>query len=176
MKLLILLFGFTMLIIATKSVAQSETEIDQQQPVAKQIQQLKRDVIALNRDLFVLEEDLLFPSSTQVAVYLSMDVGTYFKLDSVELKIDDQAVTHYLYTDKQVDALYRGGTQRLHVGNLTQGEHQLSAFFIGLGPKSREYKRATTMTFNKGPEAATLEIQIIDTSSKQQPEFKVVEL
>ena len=176
MKLLVLLLGFTLLLSAAQSAAQDDSKADAQQSVAKQIQQLKRDVIALNRDLFVLEEDLLFPSSTQVAVYLSMDVGTYFKLDSVELKIDDQAVTHYLYTDKQVDALYRGGAQRLHVGNLTQGEHQLSAFFIGLGPESREYKRATTMTFNKGPEATTLEIQIIDSNSKQQPEFKVVEL
>lgn len=176
MKLLVLLLSLTMLLSATKLVAQDDSKVDQQQPVAKQIQQLKRDVIALNRDLFVLEEDLLFPSSTQVAVYLSMDVGTYFKLDSVELKIDDKAVTHYLYTDKQVNALYRGGTQRIHVGNLTQGEHQLSAFFIGLGPESREYKRATALTFNKGPEAATLEIQIIDSNSKQQPEFKVVEL
>jgi len=176
MKILVLLFAIALLVSATKVVAQDADKDVSAQPVAKQIQQLKRDVIALNRDLFVLEEDLLFPSSTQVAVYLSMDVGTYFKLDSVELKIDDQDVTHYLYTDKQVDALYRGGTQRLHVGNLTQGEHQLSAFFIGLGPEDREYKRATTMTFNKGPDAATLEIQIVDSNSKQQPEFNVVEL
>lgn len=176
MKILVLLFAIALLVSATKVVAQDADKDVSAQPVAKQIQQLKREVIALNRDLFVLEEDLLFPSSTQVAVYLSMDVGTYFKLDSVELKIDDQDVTHYLYTDKQVDALYRGGTQRLHVGNLTQGEHQLSAFFIGLGPEDREYKRATTMTFNKGPDAATLEIQIVDSNSKQQPEFNVVEL
>lgn len=176
MRLLVLLFSLTILFSAAKISAQDDSKADSPQPVAKQIQQLKRDVIALNRDLFVLEEDLLFPSSTQVAVYLSMDVGTYFQLDSVQLKIDDQDVTHYLYTEKQVDALFRGGAQRLHVGNLTQGEHQLSAFFIGLGPEDREYKRATTITFNKGPNATTLEIQIVDSNSKQQPEFKVVEL
>ncbi len=176
MKRPVLLLVIAMMFIQPYASAQDDSKATESQSVAKQIQQLKRDLVALNRDLFVLEEDLLFPSSTQVAVYLSMDVGDYFKLDSVELKIDDQVVTHYLYTDKQVDALYRGGTQRLHVGNLTQGEHQLSAFFIGFGPESREYKRATTMTFNKGPEAATLEIQIVDSTSKQQPEFSVVEL
>ena len=176
MKILVLLLSFTLLLNIGKVAAQENSNADTQKSVANQIQQLKRDVIALNRDLFVLEEDLLFPSSTQVVVYLSMDVGTYFKLDAVELKIDDQAVTHYLYTDKQVDALYRGGTQRLHVDNLTQGEHQLTAFLIGLGPESREFKRATTLTFIKGPDAATLEIQVIDSNSKQQPEFKVVEL
>ncbi|GAA0855432.1 hypothetical protein [Aliiglaciecola litoralis] len=144
--------------------------------VAKQLQQLKRQVIALNRDLFVLEEDLLFPSSTQVVVYLSMDVGTYFKLDSVELKVDDEVVTQYLYTDRQVDALYRGGVQRLHIGNLPQGEHQISAFFIGLGPEEREYKRAASFTFNKDADAKALELKITDSSSKQQPEFTVVEL
>ncbi|MFA3793124.1 hypothetical protein AB6T38_18595 [Aliiglaciecola sp. SL4] len=149
---------------------------NEQQTVAKQLQQLRKEVIALNRDLFVLEEDLLFPSSTQVVVYLSVDVGTYFKLDAVELKIDDQVVTEYLYTDRQVDALYRGGVQRLHIGNLAQGEHQISAFFIGLGPEGREYKRATSLTFSKDSDAKALELNINDATGKQQPEFVVVEL
>lgn len=158
------------------SVSVSAQEDASEVSIAKQIQQLKREVIALNRDLFVLEEDLLFPSSTQMVVYLSVDVGTYFKLDSVELQIDDKVVTQYLYTDKQVDALQRGGVQRLYIGNLAQGEHQLSAFFIGIGPQGREYKRATSATFKKDGEAAALQLSIVDSSAAQQPEFKVVQL
>jgi hypothetical protein len=156
-----------------KAVAQDAA---QNQSVAQQLQQLKKDVISLNRDLFVLEEDLLFPSSTQVIVYLSMDVGTYFDLDSVELKIDGETVTHYLYTDKQTNALYRGGVQRLHVDNVSQGDHQISAFFTGTGPQNRPYKRATSFSFNKDGDAKALELSIVDSSTKQQPEFTVVEL
>ena len=144
--------------------------------VADQLQALKKEVIALNRDLFVLEEDLLFPSSTQVAVYVSMDVGEYFKLDALELKIGDKSVTSHLYTDRQVDALYRGGVQKLFVGNLPQGEHQVSAFFTGTGPQNRPYKRATSFTFNKDSDAKALELSITDSTSKQQPQFRVVEL
>jgi hypothetical protein len=144
--------------------------------VAEQLQQLKRQVISLNRDLFVLEEDLLYPSSTQVAVYLSMDVGEYFKLDAVEIKIDDKDATSYLYTAKQIDALFRGGVQRLYVGNVSQGEHRISAFFTGIGPQNRPYKRATTALFNKDADAKALELAIKDSSAKQQPEFSVVEL
>lgn len=145
-------------------------------PVAEQLQQLRKEVIALNRDLFVLEEDLLFPSSTQVVVYLSMDVGEYFNLDSVELRINDKVVTHYLYTEKQIQALHKGGVQKLHVFNLAQGEHQLSAFFIGKGPQQREYKRAASLTFTKTSEARLLELSIEDSTVKQQPLFKAVEL
>lgn len=144
--------------------------------VADQLQALKKEVIALNRDLFVLEEDLLFPSSTQVAVYVSMDVGEYFKLDALELKIGDKSVTSHLYTDRQVDALYRGGVQKLFVGNLPQGEHQLSAFFTGIGPENRAYKRATTFSFNKDSDAKALELSITDSTAKQQPQFRVIEL
>lgn len=171
-KLGMLVFAFSLTFTAVV-VAQ---DTDQTQSIASQLQQLKRQVIALNRDLFVLEEDLLFPSSTQVVVYLSVDVGTYFKLDSVELKVDNQTVTQYLYTERQTEALYRGGVQRLHIGNLAQGDHQISAFFIGIGPEDREYKRATTFTFNKDADAKALELKITDSSSKQQPEFTVVEL
>ena len=144
--------------------------------VAAKLQQLRKEVIALNRDLFVLEEDLLFPSSTQVVVYISMDVGTYFNLDAVELKIDDKVVSHHLYTEKQIQALFKGGVQKLHIDNLAQGEHQLSAFFIGKGPQNRDYKRATSFTFTKTAEAKSLELSIIDSSVKQQPIFKAVEL
>jgi hypothetical protein len=124
----------------------------------------------------VLEEDLLFPSSTQVVVYLSMDVGAYFNLDAVELKIDDKVVTYHLYTEKQIQALFKGGVQKLHIDNLAQGEHQLTAFFIGKGPQDREYKRATSITFTKTAEAKSLELSIIDSSLKQQPVFEAIEL
>lgn len=163
-------------LISAGSAAQQSADAQEPVSVAKQLQQLKREVIALNRDLFVLEEDLLFPSSTQVVVYVSMDVGSYFKLDAIELKIDDKVVSEYLYTEKQADALYRGGVQRLHIGNLAQGEHEISAFFIGFGPHEREFKRAASIRFNKEDDAKVLELQITDSTSKQQPEFAVVEL
>ena len=69
-----------------------------------QVQSLKQEVIELNRDLLVLEEELLFPATTQVAVFLSMDVGKFFQLDSVQLKIDDKVVANYLYTDRELAA------------------------------------------------------------------------
>lgn len=139
--------------------------------LAAEMETLKQALVNLNRDLFILEEDLLFPSSTQVAVYLSMDVGEYFKLDAVELKVDGKLATNYLYTDRQVNALYKGGVQRLYVGNINQGSREISAFFIGTGPENRPYKRAVTLEFDKDDEAATVELKIIDSASKQQPTF-----
>jgi hypothetical protein len=156
--------------------AQQNNEENQNLSIQEQLQQLKKEVIALNRDLFVLEEDLLFPSSTQLVVYLSMDVGTYFDLDSVEVKLDGKAVTHYLYTEKQQEALVKGGVQKLHLANLAQGEHEISAFFIGKGPHERDYTRATSLVFTKAADAKLLELRIVDSSASQQPEFKVIEL
>ena len=92
-----------------------------------EVQSLRRDVVDLNRDLFMLEEDLLFPASTQVAVFVSMDVGTFFALDSVQLKVDDKEVANYLYTEREQDALKRGGVQRLWLGNLKAGDHEVTA-------------------------------------------------
>ncbi len=79
---------------------------------------IKKDVVDLNRDLFVLEEELLFPANTQVAVFLSMDVGAFFALDTVELRMDDKQVAKYLYTPREAEALLKGGVQRLYLGNL----------------------------------------------------------
>jgi len=139
----------------------------------EQVQSLKKDVVDLNRDLFVLEEELLFPANTQVAVFLSMDVGDFFALDSVTLKIDDKEVVNYLYTPKEVAALLKGGVHRLYVGNLKVGKHELVAFFSGKGPNDRDYKRGATLRFEKGIGAKYLELKINDRQRKLQPEFEI---
>jgi hypothetical protein len=137
------------------------------------IQTLKQEAMELNRDLLVLEEELLFPASTQVAVFVSVDVGTLFDLDSVELKLDDSVVTNYLYTEREVRALHRGGVQRLYMGNLKSGKHELVAVFIGKGPRWRDYRRGATVTFDKGTDPKYIELQIRDDTRGQQPEFRV---
>jgi len=136
-------------------------------------QQLKKDVVDLNRDLFVLEEELLFPANTQVAVYLSMDVGEFFALDSVTLKIDNKEVINYLYTPREVDALLKGGVQRLYLGNLKVGNHELVAFFSGKGPDNRDYRRGASIKFDKTIGAKYLELKIEDRQRKMQPEFQI---
>jgi hypothetical protein len=136
-------------------------------------QDLKDQVIRLNRDLLVLEEELLFPASTQVALFVSMDVGKLFDLDSVQIKLDDKVVAAYLYTPLEVQALHRGGVQRVFMGNLRAGEHEITAFFTGKGPHERDYKRGTTLKFDKGSEPQYIELRIKDTMGKLQPEFDV---
>ena len=137
------------------------------------VQEAKADVIRLNRDLLVLEEELLFPANTQVALFVSMDVGKLFDLESVQIKLDDKVVANYLYTPLEVEALHRGGVQRVFVGNLKTGEHAIDAFFTGKGPHERDYRRATTLKFDKTTEAKYIELRIKDSQAKLQPEFEV---
>ncbi len=141
--------------------------------VDQDVQALKKQLVDLNRDLFRLEEELLYPASTQVAVFLSLDVGTFFALDSVTLKVDDKEVANYLYTEREVQALHRGGVQKLFLGNLKAGEHEIVAFFTGKGPHERDYRRGTTLKFDKAVGAKYLELRISDRQAALQPEFVV---
>jgi hypothetical protein len=139
----------------------------------QRVQDIKAEVIRLNRDLLVLEEELLFPAGTQVAVFVSMDVGKLFELESVQIKLDNKVIAQHLYTPLEVQALHRGGVQRIFVGNLKTGEHAIDAFFTGRGPHTRDYKRGTTLKFEKGTEPKYIELRIKDTLQKLQPEFEV---
>ncbi len=139
------------------------------------VQDLKKEVLDLNRDLFLLEEELLFPANSQVAFFISMDIGEYFELDSINLKIDGKEVANYLYTEREVGALVRGGVHRVHMANLKTGDHELIAVFTGQGPHTRDYRRGATMTFSKGIGAKYLELEITDRVRKQQPEFVIKE-
>jgi hypothetical protein len=156
----------------------AEGDVPEQPPLDtrgldEEIQGLKKDVVDLNKDLFVLEEELLFPANTQVAVFLSMDVGEFFGLDNVTLKIDQKEVANYLYTPREADALMKGGVHRLYLGNLKVGQHELVAFFSGKGPNDRDYRRGATLRFEKGIGAKYLELKINDRQRKQQPEFEI---
>lgn len=137
------------------------------------IQSIKKDVVDLNRDLFILEEELLFPANTQVAVFLSMDVGEFFALDTVELRMDDKQVAKHLYTPREAEALLKGGVQRLYLGNLRVGEHELVALFTGKGPQGQDYSRGAQVKFEKSVGAKYLELSISDRALKRQPEFVI---
>lgn len=154
------------------SAAQAPSAADTR-ALDEEAQSLKKDVVDLNRDLYVLEEELLYPANTQVAVFVSMDVGSFFALDSVELKIDRKEVANYLYTPREVEALMKGGVQKLYVGNLKTGSHELVAFFTGKGPNDRDYKRGAAIKFDKSIGAHYLELKINDRQHRLQPEFEI---
>jgi hypothetical protein len=106
-------------------------------------------------------------------VFVSMDVGKLFELGSVQVKLDDKVVANYLYTEAEVKALHRGGVQRMYLGNLRAGTHELVALFTGGGPHYRDYKRGASIKFDKGTEPKYIELQIKDSTGKLQPEFVV---
>jgi len=137
------------------------------------VQDLKKDVVDLNKELFMLEEELLFPANTQVAVFVSMDIGEFFALDSLTIKIDNKEVANYLYTPREAEALMKGGVHRVYLGNLKVGEHQLVALFEGKGPNNLDYKRGANLKFEKGVGAKYLELKITDRQRKGQPEFAI---
>lgn len=162
---IVLVLWFDTLLAADSQVASIDTEV----------QNLKSAVLDLNRDLFMLEEELLYPANTQVAVFVSMDVGEFFALDSVQLKFDGKSVSSYLYSEREVEALHRGGVQRLYLGNVKTGDHEIVAIFTGRGPHGRDYRRGATLNFEKQIGAKFVELQISDREIKQQPEFLVRE-
>ena len=151
----------------------AQRALDTVKVLSKEIQGLKKSVVDLNKDLQLMEEELLFPSSTQLSLFVSLDIGQYFTLESIKVKLNGKQVASHLYSDKQRQALARGGVQRLYITNLTLGKHTIAAFFTGIGPNGRAYKRATELEFQKKQGSQYLELAIIDDSAKQEAQFTI---
>ncbi len=134
-------------------------------------QTLKREALRINRELFIMEEEILHPAPTQLTVFVTLDVGQFFTLDAVQLKLDGKLLTSYLYTQRELSSLQRGGAHRLHIGNVDNGEHELIALLTGKGPEGRDYRRGATLRFVKGQGTKYVELRIVDDAAKQQPEF-----
>ncbi len=157
-----------------EQITNDEKKVPEKQ-VSLSVEELKKQVIKLNRDLFILEEDLLFPANTQLVVYISLASGKFVNMDSISLKVDDEIVAAHLYTERQLEALKRGGMQRIYMGNLKTGEHEITAVLHGVGPNNKDYKLAASKDIEKGTELAALEIRIEDQSETYQPRLTVIE-
>ncbi len=157
-----------------EQITNDEKKVPEKQ-VSLSVEELKKQVIKLNRDLFILEEDLLFPANTQLVVYISLASGKFVNMDSISLKVDDEIVAAHLYTERQLEALKRGGIQRIYMGNLKTGEHEITAVLHGVGPNNKDYKLAASKDIEKGTELAALEIRIEDQSETYQPRLTVIE-
>lgn len=116
----------------------------------EQVQDIKQDVIDLTAELGLLEEKLLFPSNTQVSIFVSTPEGDDFRLDAVQVKLDNKVVAHHLYTFRELEALHRGGVQRIYTGNVKTGDHDMVVSFVGKAPAGGEMNRSATYTLNKG--------------------------
>ena len=124
---------------------------DQQQMrgLDEEVQEIKSDVLRIAEELRLLEEKLLYPSGTQVAIFIALAKGDQMRLDAVRLQIDGQLVAHYIYSAKELEALRKGGVQRIYVGNVSTGEHQLEVFVDGKPENGVDYSRAEHFTFRK---------------------------
>jgi hypothetical protein len=167
-KTLVILAITVFSIFSASSFAQDDSS---DEALDTSIEALKKEVLSLNRDLFILEEDLLFPSNTQFSIFLSLNAGQLFNLDSVQLKIDNKNVANHLYTEQELQALNRGGVQRLYIGNLPSGEHEIIAIFTGIGPGGRDYRRGKTIVIEKSSEPQFVEFSVEDDEGKEQPVF-----
>ncbi len=150
------------------SVQAAEVSREQIKGLDEQVQDIKKDVLELTSELSRLEEKLLFPSNTQVSLFVSLSGDQDFVLDSMQIKLDNKVVAQHLYTYKEVEALRAGGVQRIYTGNIKTGDHNLVASFIGRAKSGNEYQRSERYTVIKAVGPKFVEIQITGSSASDQ--------
>lgn len=123
----------------------------QMQGLDEQVQEIKADVLAIAAELSLLEERLLFPSNTQLAVFVELE-DPDFRLDSVQIRIDGELVAHYIYSFKELEALQAGGVQRVYTGNVATGKHDLEVAVSGKLASGKDFSATETFSFSKDVE------------------------
>lgn len=126
----------------------------------EQVQEIKSDVLSIAAELNQLEEKLLYPSNTQVAVFVSLVSGETFRLDSVEIQLEGKPVAHHLYTFKELEALQKGGVQRIYTGNVRSGEHDLQVVVIGKNGGGTDFQKSERFKVNKDVGPKIVEISL----------------
>jgi hypothetical protein len=154
------LFVVAGLLLLALSVQAEDISRDTIKGLDEQVQDIKKDVIDLTAELSQLEEKLLFPSNTQVSLFVSMKGDDDFRLDALQIKLDNKVVVHYLYTFRELEAMQKGGVQRIYTGNIKTGDHDMVVSVTGKAPAGGEYRRSASYTLKKDIGPRFVEINI----------------
>ena len=157
------ILGISVLVLSFAAYAQ-EISREQIKGLDEQVQEIKSDVLGIAAELNQLEEKLLYPSNTQVAVFVSLVSGETFRLDSVEIQLDGKPVAHHIYTFKQLEALQKGGVQRIYTGNIRSGDHDLQVTVIGKSSGGKKKKKTNRFKVNKDVGPKIVEISLASQS------------
>ena len=149
---------------AGQKAAKANPDQQQMRDLDEQVQQTKSDVLSIAAELNQLEEKLLYPSGTQVAIFVALAKGDEMRLDAVRLQIDGQLVAHYIYSAEELEALRKGGVQRIYVGNVPTGEHQLNVLIDGKLKGGADFNRTEHFTFHKEVKPKLVELTIAGDS------------
>ena len=134
--------------VAAQGVSQPVSQ-EPMQGLDEQVQEIKSDVLSIAAELSLLEERLLHPSNTQVAIFVSLAEGEDLRIDWVKLQIDGRPVAHHIYSFKELEALRKGGVQRLYTGNLPTGAHRLEVSMAGQLPGGADSSATESFDFTK---------------------------
>lgn len=145
---------------AKPQVVTTQSATTQAKSLDQQLQEIKKEVLEISAGLAQLEEKLLYPASTQLAIFLSVDQANQSRLDAVTIKVDGKVAAHYIYAAKELQALQRGGVQRLHVGNIGSGEHALDVVITGKLANNSDYQQKASHKFTKEVGAKLIEIAV----------------
>ena len=133
---------------------------EQMKGLDEQVQEVKSDVLSIAAELARLEERLLYPSNTHLAVFIALAERDSLRLDAVQIQIDGQPVAHSIYSFKELEALQKGGVQRIYTGNVATGEHQMEVTIVGKLDTGKDYNRTERFAFSKGVEPKLLGVTL----------------
>lgn len=143
-----LIFGITVLLMGSASYGKDISK-EQVKGLDEQVQEIKGDALSISAELAKLEEKLLYPSNTEVSVFVSLKTGENFRLDSVDIQMDGKPVTHHLYTLKELEALRKGGVQKIYTGNVATGEHNLEVQISGKTSSGSDFQKSGQFMVSK---------------------------
>ena len=140
---------------------------DEMRSLDGQVQEIKSDVLDIASELGNLEERLLYPSNTQIALFVAMAANESFRLDAVQIEINGEMATHHIYSFQELEALRKGGVQKVYTGNIVTGDHELRVTMLGKLDNGKDFNQSESFSFNKNVKPKSLGITLAGPGSGQ---------
>jgi hypothetical protein len=168
-----LLGGFASAVLALEPTAPDDAGI----ALDQKVQAFKDEAIQFNRDALMAEEASLYPPQTRVSVYVSNSQRNLL-LEKISLTLDDRQPVVYTYGEIDSRALLvENALQRLVLTNMDRGQHRVRVSYNGNYVEGDDEPEpasgAFEAVFEKGLDAAEIELQLVRGKSRTEPAMKL---
>lgn len=145
------------------------------QKLDAEVEEVLNEVVSLGAEMAILEESRELSTSNQLLVLVSIDPSPFFKLEAIQLKVDDRTASYHQYSEADLEAMVQGGSHRLFWDDVPSGRHQLSLALFGRVPGDPDFQREATHMVTVGTGRNVVELRVSSGMSQAFPEISIKE-
>lgn len=160
---------------AKKAERQAERR-EQLRELDRDTQIIKERTLDLEHALYLLETDQQMHPLSETRLFFQVPTRNFYRVEKLQLLLDGKSLVDINYLDTEAAALHKQGADRVFHGNISPGEHELTAIVSGqfeADDKTLRHDMTASFSLDKTRGLTHLLIDVDDSKTTWEPKLRM---